>query len=546
MQLGTTAFAKVVVPRERAEDRVTDPAALRRARFALLSVALLLSATWLWRWHLLEEQMPYPGHMDERRLNRHALDVARSGSLAVDWFEYPSLPIYLCSFGMRVGTALSLLSATPVSADEIGSVGHPYYSHPEVMRYPRLLFITLGVLSLLFAGLGARELTGRSTAVVAAPLFALLSPNLFATTSEYINVDTAATFFCARATWFALSRLGSDDVRSKVLVPALICGAAGASKYNSALIMAPFLIAIGTSTASWQIKIGRAAALGILSVAAFICFAPYSVIRWSKFVSDVMVQVKHYRGGHRGYEAEPGWDQLTHYAGLLADEFGLVACCLAVFALIEGYRRDRRKLLVAASFPALMILYMSTNRVNFTRTVLPIFPAVAMLMATGASYVLDRATSLFMREGRGLPWPAWPLRWGSSVLLASAVAMAAPLAELWREHTPQPDSRIIAGRWIEQNVPLGSAIIYSSRLDWDTRSLEPRYDMVAYKAKPADGLKHAAPSSDGAARYLVTPVGEGPTLEGVALLVRLGSNARKLDRSRGFVNNPPIEISIAR
>ena len=115
---------------------------------------------------------------------------------------------------------------------------------PAGMRYPAV-FVTLGVLCLLFSGLAARVLTGEPSALIVAPLFAGLSPSLFATTWKYINVDTAATFFCALGVWYALAKLERTDLRSRALLPALICGAAAASKYNSALIMVPFLIAIG-------------------------------------------------------------------------------------------------------------------------------------------------------------------------------------------------------------------------------------------------------------------------------------------------------------
>ena len=99
------------------------------SRVALGVITLLLFASWLWRWQLVEDQMPYPGHMDERRLNRHALDVARSGSLELGWFEYPSLPIYLCSAGMRLGVALSGLSGEPTRIEDVEAWAS-LYSHP--------------------------------------------------------------------------------------------------------------------------------------------------------------------------------------------------------------------------------------------------------------------------------------------------------------------------------------------------------------------------------------------------------------------------------
>ena len=176
--------------------------------------------------------------------------------------------------------------------------------------------------------------------------------------------------------------------------------------------------------------------------------------------------------------------------GLLIDEFGIVACGLAVLGLVLGFQRERKKLIVAASFPLLMVLYMSTNRVHFTRTVLPVFPAIAVLMAAGASFALERFVSLLRRREGVSTAQSDALRLGAVAVLVAAVVASAPLHKLWVEHNPTPDSRILAARWIEENVPRGSTIVYSSKLDWDARSLESHYELVAYGFRECDAERY--------------------------------------------------------
>lgn len=485
-----------------------EPAHLQRAPreqrgrwLAAVLLGLLLTGTWVHRAQLLEQQLPYSGHMDERPLNQRARAVVAEGQLDPGWFEYPSLPIYLSAAGMAVGVALAELRGELEGAHQIGRVGHPYYSQPGVMRAPRLLFITLGVLSLLFAALAALHLTGSRVAMLAAPPFALLSPELLSLTWSYVNVDTCATFFCAVATWLAISRLERTDLLSRALIPGLICGAATASKYNSGLIVVPFLIAIAARVPSPGRKLAHAACLGTATAAAFVVFVPYSLLTHERFMSDVLKQVQHYREGHRGYEAEPGLDQLSWYVGMLTDEFGLVALLLAALGIVWGLRRDPLRTAVVAAFPVLMILYMSTNRTHFVRTVLPVFPPLAVLMAAGAHGLLRRA------HGRLQALTSRPraLQRAAAVLVAGAVLLSAPLPRLYAQAFPTADSRKLALEWIERHLPAGAVILHPKRLAWDTRGLSGTHEFVSYKAKQKKGLRKALERTAGRKRYLVVP-----------------------------------------
>lgn len=447
---------------------------------SLAGIAVVLFSLFALRIALIRGQGTYPGHVDELFIANEALRILQTGDPNPGWFRYGSLPIYLTSLGMGMGVQAARMAGSLEHAGDVTSVQSPYYSHPEVMLVPRALFALFSIAGLLGAGLLGHALLRRRSAFVLS-IAALSCSALYLRHSwKYLNVDIIATSMSLLALAYLVRTADEQTLRHRVVMPALFCGAVVASKYNSGLLGVPFLVA------ALQVPSRRftnAVLLLALSLLAFFAFQPFALLDHSRFIEDVLSEMRHYRKGHAGYEAEPGLVQLAFYTTALGRDFGWPLCLFALLGIRRSLQISRRATLLVLAFPVLMLLHMITQRVHFTRTVLPAFSVLAVFMGLGlaAGWELVRRAARSSPRTRLAPWPAAafaiPGRRGLAAVMGFAVLAALALGPGLRALaqaalSPVSDSRVAVGRWLHEHARGRCEIMVPKQLIIDDRDLD--------------------------------------------------------------------------
>jgi hypothetical protein len=355
----------------------------RRALLVVLLISLLFASARLaavWR------SVGYCAHPDERHLLENAREVLVGEDLNPGFFRYPSLPIYLTVVGFQASAVLGLTSNEANKPFRVQhGAGWPY-EPKESYFAPRLLFGALGAGCFLALGwlsfvVCQRRFAGRVQVAWLAPVALAAAPLIQGLHVKYLNVDTPAIFFSLLVVATTLASWDKRTWLAKAILPGIFVGCATASKYNSGLTLAPAALCILFVCKGSRLRL--LAGLGAVTAATFFLCVPYSILDFAHFKADVLFEIEHYKTGHPGHEAEPGWDQLVHYGGVLVRNYGTAWLALAALGAVDLLAFDRKRAVVALSFPLLMILHLSTNRVNFPRTVTPAFAFLPLFCALG-------------------------------------------------------------------------------------------------------------------------------------------------------------------
>jgi hypothetical protein len=322
-------------------------------------------------------QLPYTQHPDERQLTGRAIKMLASGDPNPHFFNYPTLPIYMTLAAMRVGAGLGNVSE-PVAKWYVQPPGAP---NGPLAAYAtaRFCFAALALTALALTALLAGRAFDSPTLLPATALILGASTTFRTSAVVYLNVDIVATTWVVTGIFCTLHWWERHDILRRVVVPGVCVGLAAASKYTCGLLLLPCLLSLWLAPARprwWWFAVLAASA-----VLAFVVCVPYSVLDTATFLADVEFEMHHYEKGHRGFQAEPGWPQLRYYLGELWRDLGALGSVAVVLGLIYGGLRFPRQTIVIASLPVALLLFMTTKRVHFLRTVLPVFALCSVFQA---------------------------------------------------------------------------------------------------------------------------------------------------------------------
>lgn len=413
---------------------------------------VLLSFAWA-RGRSVLGAVPYSMHVDEVHLTQPAVRMLTTGDLNPHFFRYPSLPIYLTALSMKAG---AIGSSSDPKGWKIPPKGGPYQPTGPYAA-ARLVFAALSIVTAGLVGALGRLAFGSNPLLLIAPLFLAMSGVYQYSAAVYLNVDVVATAFVLAALVQSFASWGRHSAWAAAVLPGALGGMAIASKYTAGVVLLPCALAIVLGGGERRLR--NLTVLLLASAVAFFVCVPYAAIDPKHFIADVKWEMNHYRGGHARFEGPTGLPQLIFYWKEIRNDFGAVAVSLAGLGLASGLVRDLRRTVTLFVGPAVLLLYMTTNRVHFVRTVLPVFVLLPVFEAEGVLAIGRVASWLGSRLGARAP--SWlPAALGGA-LATAAFALAgrsmnhqAPL-----DRTLAPDPRNVAARWLEsqsQSSPAGS------------------------------------------------------------------------------------------
>jgi hypothetical protein len=367
---------------------------------------------------------------DERNIVPRAWAMVHGGGLDPNWFDYPSLTMYLLA---------------PLQA---------WQDEPSYLA-ARLAMVGLGVAGVAAAWWLGNRAYGTIAGFVAAAATAVETTHVaysrMAVTDIVLTIGVTA----------ALALM----VAGRIELAGLAVGLATSAKYPGILLLAPLLVA------AWGRWLRLAVAVGA-ALLAFAATSPYVILNLGRAADDARRVQDAARDGWLGFEH----DHATPIAFLdrLWDGFGpalLVAFAGLVVALVHRTRAD----LVLSVFCLVYFADLLTLEAHFDRYVLPLVPALGAL--AGRLRAIAPVTLLLL---------VVPLTW--------SIRDARDLTKT--------DARVVAGRWIENNIPSGSHLA----VDPSTASVDG-YDVLQLRlprpGQPPDPNRNVDRLRERGVRYLV-------------------------------------------
>lgn len=478
--------------------------------------------------------LPYVHHWDEPRIAGDAAHMLVTGTATPREMKYPSLPKYAAAAAIYLGYAYESGDFSLEHIEELGNVIPPYYDRPDVMKWPRYLFVLVSVATLVATGFAAWQVTARPSALVAAPLLVATSPDVLSRAVDYLNTDNIGTCFVVAAGMVLLHGMRERSPTFLATVPGALAGLAAACKYTQGLVLVPVLLAI-TLHANRPARLSAGACL--VAGAAFVIAAPHSVLDFPGLLKVLAYHARVYGVNPYGWtEAEPGLGQGVAYARHFAEQLGTGATLLAAVGLAAFGARDWRAATVIAAFPAALIAPFIVQHAVVPRNLLPVIPFVAMLAIAGLY-----ATGGWIREHIGR---------------RSAVGAGAAKAALWatliaacfggaidnayrHQLDISSDSRHEGVAWLKANVSTSTTIVTAKLLGLDPRTLERQgysvTEMELAKLDDAGALARALDSIEGDVAALIPKWGvREQREEDAARARRLNAAAAELVASAAF------------
>jgi 4-amino-4-deoxy-L-arabinose transferase-like glycosyltransferase len=467
-----------------AEEPVPAPRSARLREWSpvlLIFLGALALRLWGITWSLPDERRLFTYHPDEGvNLTQGVLERgAARPHLDLEFYNYGGLYFYLWQGAAAVNSSYGIVMHSPGGEPDSptpNSVG-------AIILVGRLLSALFGAATCLAVFVLGNRLFGRNAGLFAAALYAVMPAAVVH--AHYATVDATATFFVMVALAFGARLLAERSFKDVVKV-GLLCGLAGAAKYNVILVaFAPFVALVLSRVDTRQRLLPRIAALAASVVGGFVLGCAGLLVNWNGFVRDFSFELAKSQQGMGALFADTGNGWVYHLASSLRLSLGipLLLLCLAAvaFALL---RRSRGDLYLFAFFVP-YYLVIGWSQVRFLRYVLPILPVLALLVGR---LLAER-------------WPLRPARWVLAAAGAGVGFYTLTYALAMDRMMTLPDPRDQAADFISQTLPPGTSIGFVWLPWYYTPPLDPAF------TAPSPGLRRSAALAN--TRYRLVVPGQG-------------------------------------
>jgi len=399
----------------------------------------------------LQYGLPAVYNPDEVAIMARALSFAR-GTLNPHNFLYPTL--YFYALFAWVGVYLSWVYVTG-RVTSLTALQQLYFNNPTgIYTAGRALGVAAGTATIgLVYKLGVR-LTDRRTAIGAA-VFLAVSP-LHVRDSHYVKHDVPATLAIVAA-YLAMTRLwprtrSESPRRLDSLIAGAACGVGFSTHYYCIFLAVPLTLAIvqGWRSQGYRACLRELIVAGGASAVVFFALSPFILVEpmtaWRDITANRQIVID--RAVTSGAFAPA-----IRYADMLwRDALGQPVAVLALIGTVWMLGATPARALLLLAFPIPFLAFI-TNTAPASRYLNPVLPFVALFAAWTLSQVALRAgkhcTAVF----------------ALGVALAAAPGLLASVES--DRFFRQDDTRTLAQRFIETNIPDGATILtqpYSSSL----------------------------------------------------------------------------------
>lgn len=386
------------------------------------------------------------------------------------FFDYPGLYLYLVAGLYAAFYGIGRLTGRFTSAEmfvtSFREAWTPYF------LIPRVTAALLGTATVAIVyGIGAILLT-RTAGLVSALFMAFAF--LHVRDSHYATTDVPMTFFVMCAV-LAATRVQRHRRASDAWLAGILAGCATSTKYNAVFVT--LVLAAVEALHAWELRrewrrILRETHIFRMAAGCILIFAatnPYLFLDFTNAWKQLSGLAMQNEAGMTPPELlGRGWTY--HLPNSLRHGLGLPLLTTALAGLVWMAARKPAVALVLAVFPVAYYAVVGMGHNVFVRYMIPVLPFLCLFAAyavTELAGVLARA-SLARRE---------PLIAGA---LSLAIVMPTAASSIQFDYLlAQDDNRNIAGRWVQQQVALGSSIYTAGNLyghlQLEVRGKPPNY-----------------------------------------------------------------------
>jgi len=383
--------------------------------FLILLLAVLL------RFYGLNWDQGHHLHPDERMITIVTTRLQFPDQLNPEFFAYGSLPIYLLKF---LGWLFSFLD--PKWAQ---------YSHINLIGRGISVVFDLGTVYLIY--LIAKKLWGQKTAFTASLFYTLAVFPIQA--AHFYAVDTLLTFFILAVLYFLIKISNS---KSLFLLTGLFFGFALATKVSAILLIVPIALTLFRQPKKLILVL-------IIGLFTFLVCQPYAYLDFQTFWQQTQQQSQMTKSAFTFPYTLQYVDTLPylyHLKNLVLWGLGIPLGLISIVATLWIIIRRCKGTVILLSF--FLIYFAITGRfaVKFMRYFLPLYPLLCLFSARFFQTFIKFSLTKFILM----------------LTLASTMLWAFAFTQIYT----RPNTRVLATRWINQNLPPGSKIAVEH---WDDR-----------------------------------------------------------------------------
>jgi hypothetical protein len=446
----------------------------------------------LWRAADLGYGLPSAYIPDEEMVVNSVLGMAGARSLRPLLLDYPGLYQYLLLAVYGVAFAAMKLFGIVSSASEFGV---RFYEDPSLFYFlGRLVSAAFGVGAIVLVWRIGARLFGAWAGAAGAILLAL-SPVHQA--QSVAAVPNSAMTFAGALALLAIVRVLDGGTRRDYLLAGAAIALSVSFKYNTGLLVLSLAAAhfLRRPRAPWR-RLFLALAL---VPAIFLVLNPYWVLDLPAYRDAFLFQSSHMKTGHPGHLYGP--PVLWFAMRTLAVEWVIGAALLAGLLVSLGRLALARLPLPKRAHGDLLLLAYA----------FPSFLAITSLRNQGLDYCIGLYPALAVLGGRAAA--AGLARLGGRARIAFALLLLAPalvLAGTRARATHLPDTRTIAGAWVEGNVPDGTVIAVDGMIYNPQLLRTDRFEGSAAGGSFLDGaaLERARERLEGRPTYRIVSMGD--------------------------------------
>ncbi len=390
--------------------------------------------------------LPYSG-VDEPTFVRPAVHMAATGDFDPYWFGHPGSTTIYPLAGIYHGWDAVAHGAPVFSSD--ARIAERFATDPGTFYLiGRLWSIAYAVAAIPLVFLLGRRCFSTAVGLAGAALWVVLP--LAVSYGRVVRTDSAGVFFALLALLLIVRLLDRASVRDYVLA-GIVLGLGISSRYFLVTILAALVVA--GVIAIWRRVPGasiRRIAVGVgASIATFVITTPYFLLDWS----TARASLANENTSNLGHDGLSPVGNLRWYLGsAIPKSLTWPVALLAVIGIVVAlrHRSDSRRLVLLAGVTTFVVA-ISMSELHWERWPLPILPVVVLFAVDGIAWLTSEAS---VHLGKPALSPAFAI---AGVVLVALWPAKDVIRLNLRES--RPSTRVVARRWIEANVPPGSALV---------------------------------------------------------------------------------------
>lgn len=409
----------------------------------MLAIVAVACGLGLWlRLRGLGFGLPAVYNMDEVAIMNRALAFG-TGDLNPHNFLYPTFYFYALFAWQGLTFAAGWVMGW---WDSVAAFQREFFVDPSRLYWSgRLLSTLCGVATIAAVAALASRLFNRGAAAIAALMMAVMP--IAVMDAHYVKHDVPVTLLIVLVhLWLARAVTTEGRVRARdVLVTGALAGLAMSTHYYAVFVALPVAAVLLTQPGvAWADRLRDGLRAGAAATVVFLAASPFLLPELGTAWTDITQNQAIVMG--RATESSGMVAGLWRYLTLLKEHGSQPAAwVVSLTGLVLAWQHPRRGLLVTL-FPLVFLLFIA-NTVAATRYLNPILP----FLAVGTGVVLAAIA-------RAIASRKWGVVLVAIVTLSQVARGLEPSIELG-SFFRQTDTRTLAQRWIETDIPAGASVL---------------------------------------------------------------------------------------